>query len=180
MGRHKIQLVSHPQTPPTTVKGIEVEWNPSDESWLGEEDGNRLIKFVVKGAADLLLPEAHAPERADGLWKTTCFELFIRNGPGGGYLEFNFSPSGQWAAYAFDSYRNGMRDYPFPAPNITGALEGNRYVLRANVDASINLPANGTYNLSAVIEERGGRKSYWAVAHPPGPPDFHNEACFIA
>ena len=35
--------------------------------------------------------------------------------------------------------------------------------------------------LSAVIEEEGGIKSYWAVAHPDGDkPDFHDPACFAA
>ena len=34
--------------------------------------------------------------------------------------------------------------------------------------------------LAAVIEEVGGHKSYWALAHPDGPPDFHNRDCFIA
>ncbi|HZF44227.1 MAG TPA: hypothetical protein VEZ48_12550 [Sphingomonadaceae bacterium] len=34
--------------------------------------------------------------------------------------------------------------------------------------------------LSAVIEESAGRKSYWALAHPPGAPDFHHPACFAA
>ena len=34
--------------------------------------------------------------------------------------------------------------------------------------------------LSAVIEEIDGTKSYWALAHAPGPPDFHNRDCFIA
>ena len=34
-------------------------------------------------------------------------------------------------------------------------------------------------NLTAVIEERDGTKSYWALNHPPdGPPDFHHPACF--
>ena len=32
--------------------------------------------------------------------------------------------------------------------------------------------------LSAVIEETDGAKSYWALAHPPGPPDFHHPDCF--
>jgi hypothetical protein len=32
--------------------------------------------------------------------------------------------------------------------------------------------------LSAVIEDTSGRKSYWALAHPPGKPDFHHEDCF--
>lgn len=33
--------------------------------------------------------------------------------------------------------------------------------------------------LSAVIEETDGTKSYWALAHPDGPPDFHDPACFV-
>ena len=32
--------------------------------------------------------------------------------------------------------------------------------------------------LSAVIEEANGRISYWALAHPPGKPDFHHADCF--
>ena len=30
----------------------------------------------------------------------------------------------------------------------------------------------------AVIEEKDGTKSYWALAHPPGEPDFHHPDCF--
>ena len=33
---------------------------------------------------------------------------------------------------------------------------------------------------SAVIEETGGTKSYWALTHPPGKPDFHHPTCFTA
>jgi hypothetical protein len=32
--------------------------------------------------------------------------------------------------------------------------------------------------LSAVLEEANGRKSYWALAHPPGKADFHHADCF--
>ena len=38
--------------------------------------------------------------------------------------------------------------------------------------------AGGRIGVSAVIEEVDGTKSYWALAHAPGPPDFHNPACF--
>jgi hypothetical protein len=34
--------------------------------------------------------------------------------------------------------------------------------------------------LSAVIEAKDGSKSYWALAHPPSKPDFHNADCFTA
>ncbi len=33
-------------------------------------------------------------------------------------------------------------------------------------------------NLTAVIEETDGTKSYWALAHPSGKPDFHHRDCF--
>ena len=35
--------------------------------------------------------------------------------------------------------------------------------------------------LSAVLEEKDGTKSYWALAHPNADkPDFHDPACFAA
>ena len=34
--------------------------------------------------------------------------------------------------------------------------------------------------LSAVLEDRRGRKSYWALAHASDTPDFHDPACFTA
>jgi len=49
-----------------------------------------------------------------------------------------------------------------------------------SLDTSIYLPAGDTFGLglSAVIEETSGRKSYWALAHPPGKPDFHHTDSF--
>jgi len=32
--------------------------------------------------------------------------------------------------------------------------------------------------LSAVLEDRDGGFSYWALVHPPGKPDFHHRDCF--
>jgi hypothetical protein len=35
-------------------------------------------------------------------------------------------------------------------------------------------------NLSAVIEEKSGAKSYWALDHAPeAAPDFHHPDCFV-
>ena len=31
--------------------------------------------------------------------------------------------------------------------------------------------------LSAILEEEDGTISYWALAHPPGRPDFHHPDC---
>ena len=40
---------------------------------------------------------------------------------------------------------------------------------------------NWELGLSAVLEEKDGTKSYWALAHPdPEKPDFHDPGCFVA
>jgi hypothetical protein len=43
-----------------------------------------------------------------------------------------------------------------------------------------DLPRDARWRLglSALIEDTSGSKSYWALAHPPGKPDFHHPDCF--
>ena len=55
---------------------------------------------------------------------------------------------------------------------------------RALAIFDVALPAAGLpllpwqYGLTAVIEEEGTHKSYWAACHPKSKPDFHDPACF--
>lgn len=70
----------------------------------------RLVYRVITSPRGLVWPEAKAaPGFVSGLWQSTCFELFIAAAPHQGqatpYLEFNFSPSGDWALFAFTGYR---------------------------------------------------------------------------
>lgn len=112
-------------------------------------------------------------ERTDGLWQHTCFEAFLRL-PGEGYVEYNFASSGNWAAYRFESYREGMQ--PAQAmPYVHIERSENRLGLTAYVESATLPDAVG---LSAVIEETDGTKSYWALRHPAGKPDFHHPDCF--
>ena len=136
--------------------------------------GSLVLRYVVTGTiSDLQLPPVTAAARADELWRHTCFEAFVRPSPGAGYYEFNFAPSTQWAAYRFDSYRDGMRAAAeIGAPRIEVQTAPSRYVLQASVDLD-QLPRPWRLGLAAVIEETRGRKSYWALAHPPGKADFH-------
>ena len=121
------------------------------------------------------------PARADGLWRTTCFELFLQRGETRGYTEINLSPSFEWAAYVFDAYREGMRDSVLPfEPEIVVSPSPDHFFIEADLDVSDFQSGDVKIGLSAVIEETDGTKSYWALAHAPGPPDFHNRDCFIA
>ena len=131
----------------------------------------------------LLIPDPATPAFRSGLWKHSCFEAFIRPDQGDGYCELNLSPSGEWAAYAFDNYREGMRPVdPLPALAIAVARSDSSIELTGQVDLSgvAALPAGRSWRLgiSAIVEDAYGNKSYWALAHSPGAPDFHHKDCF--
>ena len=124
--------------------------------------------------AAIALPAPAAAERRDNLWQTTCFEIFWQPLGTAAYREFNLSPSGQWAAYDFDSFREGMRDAPVGAIAITCVHDDAGLVLRASIAAALPDPAQVALN--AVVEQADGSKQYWALAFPPGKPEFHSEA----
>lgn len=132
-------------------------------------------EFWLDGrVSDILLPLPAASERRDNLWQTTCFEIFWQPIGGTYYREFNLSPSGQWAAYDFDSFRDGMRDALVGAMALACSHDANGLVLRASIAA--DLPSPAQVALNAIVEHRDGGKQYWALAFPPGPPEFHSEA----
>ena len=162
-------LVPHSSTAVATAQSIDCA--------VWQDDGRWHFRYLVEGADDLILPDPADRSRADNLWKTTCFEAFVGLG-GEAYLEFNFSPSGQWAAYRFDRHRKGMRE---EAAEIEVWLEGgeNWIAVEAAVKSSPLRPGLAL-GLAAVIEEKSGTRSYWALAHPGGAPDFHDRTCFTA
>jgi hypothetical protein len=135
------------------------------------------LRYVVSGNIGALrLPAPSASVRSDGLWQHSCFEAFLRRPGEDAYYELNLSPSGEWAFYRLAGYRSGMEPAPIRPPKIAAQSVAGGYELEAEVE----LPKPGPWRLglSAVIEERDGRKSYWALAHPPGEPDFHHAHCF--
>lgn len=119
--------------------------------------------------------------RTDGLWRHTCFEAFIRPAGADAYFEFNLAPSGQWAAYRFSGYREGMAPLEIPAPRIAWRNTDQGNELTAEVDlSSVPELAGAVWDaaLTAVIEGTDGRTGYWALAHPAGKPDFHDRTGF--
>jgi hypothetical protein len=122
------------------------------------------------------LPQQEPAARRDGLWRHTCCEAFIADVEGPGYRELNFAPTGDWAAYRFDDYRAGMREQPCTAPRIEARISAEELVLEATI-ADLGTP--GALGLCCVIEERNGRLSYWALAHPCERPDFHHRGSFL-
>lgn len=168
------QLVPHADHPPLAVTSIGVSVTQDHPQWL-------TLRWRIEGAGALVIPAFAGKGRADGLWRTTCFELFLKPERGEGYLEFNLSPSERWNAYAFDGYRAGMREAPMPRdPGCTIRRGAGLAIFDAAIPRAALPAVDSTMALTAVIEEDGGRVSYWSLAHPVGKADFHAAACFAA
>jgi hypothetical protein len=171
-------LTLHPQSRCDAVDRIEVD--------VARAQGGRLrLLYSLSGRiGDVRFPEPQPPERADNLWQHTCFEAFLKPSDAAAYYELNFAPSMQWACYRFDRMREGMASPEgLSAPLMKSVSNGQTSWMLDVILAlgTLNLPEEGTWRLgvTAVIEEKNGNKSYWALTHPQGKPDFHHEAGFV-
>jgi hypothetical protein len=165
--------------------------HPSGAPWPGVAVAARVavegprLRFEYRLSGDLArlaVPPRAASRRADRLWEHTCFEAFVAPGPGAGYRELNFSPSTQWAGYAFDGHRRGMRPLAFATPpEIAVAAEASELSVTAGVElaALAAAPWPWRVGLTAVVEDRAGVRGYFALRHPRPEPDFHDAAGFV-
>jgi hypothetical protein len=162
-------LVPHSASPCDAVTSLEVE--------VGRERDRLALRYVLTGDLNrLAIPAPAAPARVDGLWNHTCFEAFVAS-DGDGYREFNFAPSNAWAAYRFDSYRQGMAALEgIDPPHIQTTATAGTLEMRISMPLP---PGAARLGLTAVIEEAGGRISYWALRHPAERPDFHHAGGFV-
>jgi hypothetical protein len=166
------RLTCHPATPARSVRGVEARVIGIDADWLR-------LRWRIDGPEELIVPAFAGKGRADELWKTTCFEFFLRPRDAAGYVELNLSPSERWAAYDFAGYRTGMSERTMPREP-TCTLRTGQAMAIFDAAVPINaLPAlPWQVGFAAVIEEAGGVRSYWALAHSHEKPDFHDAACF--
>ncbi|GAB5489405.1 MAG: hypothetical protein Pars2KO_29750 [Parasphingorhabdus sp.] len=172
-----LSLICHPDFLANGISAVDVEVTFNNDGFL-------TLAFCVSGKiSELKLLEPCEPKRTDYLWQQTCFEAFVGAKGQGSYLEYNLSPSTEWAVYAFEDHRRGMRNPELITEPVIGQfLEQDMYFLTAELDLR-KLPGMDAGQLelaaTAVIEEKNGPKSLWALAHPSGNPDFHSRDCFV-
>lgn len=166
------ELVAHPDTPAPFVSRLSatVSFVPGE---------SLACYYVLRGdLTRVRVPAEGAGERRDGLWQHTCFEAFVRPAAGDAYVELNFAPSFDWAAYRFTGYRAGMTPVGLSyAPGLTvrrppGSLELSAALPLADL-ADLRGATRVQIALAAVIEDVDGRLYYFALRHPGGKPDFH-------
>ena len=166
-------LSPHPASPAAAVDRLTVTVERPSAGTLH-------LRYELEGRVDEIVVQAPAPpERADNLWRTTCFEAFLRPVNCASYLELNFSPSGRWAAYDFSAYRAGMVQLALPAaPRVTRTQTSGRLTVEILLSLEFG-PGPYALGLAAVIEEKSGGKSFWAASHGGDAPDFHDASCFV-
>ena len=175
--RSACQLVCHPDDSAGGVGSIEVDVRRLSPTMMQ-------LQYRISGdVSSLKIPGRARPEKRDELWRHTCFELFFTLA-NAGYYEFNFSPSLQWAAYRFKSYREAMADLELASsPRIQVETTPGALTLDVLIDMQGLLPseADGMHPmaLAAVIEHRDGDVSHWALAHAASKPDFHHPDGFV-
>jgi hypothetical protein len=165
-------LHAHPDTPCDAVRAVHARAERAGEGLLQ-------VRYRIEGElARLRIPapgrRGRRVEAGERLWEHTCCELFVAPAADAAYREYNFSPSGEWAGYAFERYREGARA-ALPEPGIAVRRDAGGLELEARVAVQ---PGRLRVALCAVIEDQAGALSYWALRHPAPKPDFHHPGAF--
>lgn len=170
-------LVCHSNTPSHAIHAVAVQATRTSEGKLS-------LHYSLSGVLSAVrIPAPGLARLGWKLWRHTCCELFVREQGYAAYHEFNCSPSGEWAAYAFGKYRDGvtLTDGDLN-PQIAVQSSDTRFDLYALVDLSRVSPAYRRarleIGLAVIIEEQSGGLSYWALRHAAGKPDFHHPTAF--
>jgi hypothetical protein len=168
MPAHPVQLIRHPAYPSDAVSAISFA--------MARRDNGAVLRYEVRGNIDQIKrSKASGGVRRDGLWQTTCFEVFLQIPGAASYAELNFAANGDWAAYGFSGYRADMAAITYAPPVIQTEIDGDRLRVEVGLKALPVNPGAGGLRLgpAVIIETLAGTKSYWALHHPPEQPDFH-------
>jgi len=157
-------LTPHPDSPAPEVRQLRVsgERHPLTLS---------LCYTLVGEWADFVFPDKNHPAPANKLWQRSCCELFWREADSIAYREYNFSPSGQWAAYAFSAYRKLENILPPPPQEMEWTVNESGLILQVEVPVCEKPLQLG---LAVILQRRSGEIVYHALRHPSGAPDFHH------
>jgi hypothetical protein len=175
--QRSFSLTVHDQTPTDAVRSVEARVSRYP-------DGELCVTYSIAGdLSRLRIPPPRPKGVAERLWQHTCCELFVQRRGVAGYHELNFAPSGEWAGYRFQAYSEAQSVLDH---SLDPHLQVRTSAVQLELEAAIRLerlaPEHArdalALSVAAVIEERDGRLSYWAVAHPRGKPDFHHHDAF--
>ena len=173
-----MKLLPFAPSPQTTEIQLEAQIEMQTDGFL--------LTFELSGpgvAKVLLTPKSAKPVRKNDLWKETCFECFFGVGNSKEYFEFNASPSGDWALYSFNQYRDGMKDVEFKngdTPLLLKCEKSAEYFCCVWRVPYFTKTILQNVSLTAVLKTgtASDAVSYWAAKHAGTKPDFHLRESF--
>jgi hypothetical protein len=152
---------------------------------IRREGDSLAIGYRLSGAlGEIGIPAPEIrPRRRIGLWEDTCLEFFIGEPASPRYWEFNLSPSGEWNAFRFEHYRQGLyEEMVFPVLPFAGRRKSSRaFHLSLEFDLGRIIQAHRDIEMavSAVLKMKSGPETLWALTHPDSGPDFHHRSGFL-
>lgn len=178
MSAIRAELRPHPGSSCPAIRQFAIEVDPA-----GLPASLVILYRIAGDIGRLSLPPPGFARRVDGLWQHSCFEAFLRAGPVASYYEFNFAPSGDWAAWRFGRLRSERSTPTISTPRMERRYFPDGYEMSATIPiASLPELARAIEieaGITAVIESDDGSLSHWALAHPGAAPDFHDPASFV-
>jgi len=159
----------------------------SGKALIERQENRFILDFCFNGRIDqVFIPESIGTSysRGDQLWEDTCLEFFIKDNSTGHYIEFNFSPSGNWNSYFFEDYRKGMSKYYETSlldlsSHTTNDTFSTKIHFQLEKSDLFNISTIHLYNISAILKLKNGDLSHWAHRHPKSDePDFHHPFSF--
>ncbi|HVJ65906.1 MAG TPA: hypothetical protein VM901_11665 [Bdellovibrionota bacterium] len=169
-----MELELHPFEHSSTTKLFEVraEWHLTDDNVLH-------LHSTVTGPVHFLdYDRSSAPEAKDELWKKTCFEFFALKRNSTEYVEWNYSPGGDYQRYRFSAYRERLEGSPAPLATdakIDWKITGESLDVRVAVPLPYEIQK---IQICWVMKVKSDVPSYWALGHTSSKPDFHNVDAF--
>lgn len=150
-------------------------------------DANILnMSFELSGALDeiSLAKPVKSPARIQGLWQTTCFEVFIKNQESEEYIEFNFSSEYDWNCFYFPNKKSRLKEYQkITNLSVNSVKENTTFFIESSVD--LNKLPDGLWKKNkmrigpaAILESKTKELTYWACKHLDKVPNFHNHDSF--
>jgi len=170
------------------LKAFDGRQSPDLRASVAQLGTQLVISFRVFPLTKLDIPAARPkPEARERLWEHTCFEVFVQAEGMNSYLEWNASPSGDWAVFAFRAYRDRI---PLEGPGFDPALHikedegGLEIAMTLQTSAWLAFwPQARTsgfrLGLASVLRDASGGLSYWSLLHPSVKPDFHDARSYI-
>ncbi len=166
-----MNLISHPKYPAHKHLSLSADINII-------KDKCHICYNVSGDIEDIIISDERKAQFRDELWKMTCFEMFIEYDDGPHYYEYNFAPNGDWAAYHFDNYRDGMRPINIMQPEIV--MERDIGMIKVDVTLDITDLPEGPLNIGLfAMTFSEDDRSFWALHHSEDTPNFHQKDCFL-